>query len=174
MANILSNIVPGDSGAWIYDPVHRQLCGHVLAWADKSKTAYIAPMEVLFDDIRRTLNADRVTLVPEDTPATETDTLSEHEEQEEVHARPNDQIAMARDIELALEHLDIGTHDLVDQQSSRDSTQKPAARSTTKSRRGTTLTSTSRSAVAATKKDVAGAGPAGGISRRSRLGLVVS
>src|SRR6201999_3367713 len=42
------------------------LCGHVLAWGEKSKTAYIAPMEVLFEDIKRTLGAEGVVLpVPE-------------------------------------------------------------------------------------------------------------
>lgn len=58
--------VPGDSGAWVYDPVSGGLCGHVLAWGDKSKTAYIAPMEVLFEDIRGRLGARCVELpVPE-------------------------------------------------------------------------------------------------------------
>ncbi|KAL2435565.1 hypothetical protein ABEF95_004850 [Exophiala dermatitidis] len=58
--------IPGDSGAWVYDPLTGGLCGHVLAWGDKSKTAYIAPMEVLFDDIRGRLGARCVELpVPE-------------------------------------------------------------------------------------------------------------
>lgn len=58
--------IPGDSGAWVYDPVSGGLCGHVLAWSDKSKTAYIAPMEVLFEDIRGRLGARCVELpVPE-------------------------------------------------------------------------------------------------------------
>jgi hypothetical protein len=54
--------VPGDSGAWIYNSSTLQLCGHVLAWSDKRKTAYIAPMEVLFDDIKKTLDAEDVSL----------------------------------------------------------------------------------------------------------------
>ncbi|KAI1623633.1 hypothetical protein EDD37DRAFT_431247 [Exophiala viscosa] len=54
--------IPGDSGAWVYDPVSGGLCGHVLAWGDRSKTAYIAPMEVLFDDIRGRLGARCVEL----------------------------------------------------------------------------------------------------------------
>jgi hypothetical protein len=54
--------VPGDSGAWIYDPHAGRLCGHVLAWGSQSRTAYMAPMEVLFEDIRRRLGADRVEL----------------------------------------------------------------------------------------------------------------
>lgn len=54
--------IPGDSGAWVYEPVSGGLCGHVLAWGDKSKTAYIAPMEVLFEDIRTRLGASTVEL----------------------------------------------------------------------------------------------------------------
>jgi len=54
--------IPGDSGAWVYEPVSGGLCGHVLAWGDKSKTAYIAPMEVLFEDIRTRLGVSSVEL----------------------------------------------------------------------------------------------------------------
>ena len=54
--------VPGDSGAWVYDPLDGGLCGHVLAWGEKSKTAYIAPMEVLFEDIRNVLGVQGVSL----------------------------------------------------------------------------------------------------------------
>ncbi|KIW49528.1 hypothetical protein PV05_11200 [Exophiala xenobiotica] len=54
--------VPGDSGAWVYDPISGGLCGHVLAWGERSKTAYIAPMEVLFEDIRGRLGAQCVEL----------------------------------------------------------------------------------------------------------------
>ncbi|KAK5048227.1 hypothetical protein LTR84_005897 [Exophiala bonariae] len=54
--------IPGDSGAWVYEPVSGGLCGHVLAWGDKSKTAYIAPMEVLFEDIRTRLGVSTVEL----------------------------------------------------------------------------------------------------------------
>jgi hypothetical protein len=54
--------VPGDSGAWIYDPCAGGLCGHVLAWGHQSQTAYMAPMELLFDDIQRRLGADTIGL----------------------------------------------------------------------------------------------------------------
>lgn len=54
--------VPGDSGAWIYDPLTGRVCGHVLAWGRQSRTAYMAPMEILFEDIRRRLGADQVEL----------------------------------------------------------------------------------------------------------------
>ncbi|OJD18347.1 hypothetical protein AJ78_01591 [Emergomyces pasteurianus Ep9510] len=54
--------VPGDSGAWVFDESTGQVCGHVLAWSEKNRTAYIAPMEILLDDIARTLGATSVTL----------------------------------------------------------------------------------------------------------------
>ncbi|EEP75943.1 conserved hypothetical protein [Uncinocarpus reesii 1704] len=53
--------VPGDSGAWVFDKTG-QVCGHVLAWSEKNRTAYIAPMEILLDDIARTLGARSVAL----------------------------------------------------------------------------------------------------------------
>lgn len=53
--------VPGDSGAWVFSN-NGQVCGHVLAWSEKSRMAYIAPMEILLDDIARTLGAQSVTL----------------------------------------------------------------------------------------------------------------
>jgi hypothetical protein len=61
LTTILS-VVPGDSGAWVFDKSTGRVCGHVLAWSEKSHTAYIAPMEVLLEDIARTLKASRVTL----------------------------------------------------------------------------------------------------------------
>ena len=54
--------IPGDSGAWIYDPQTGRLCGHVLAWGRQSRTAYMAPMDLLFEDIKRRLGADKVEL----------------------------------------------------------------------------------------------------------------
>ncbi|KAL5332280.1 hypothetical protein BJX70DRAFT_384567 [Aspergillus crustosus] len=54
--------VPGDSGAWVFEKSTARVCGAVLAWSDKTRTAYIAPMEVLLDDIARTLQATRITL----------------------------------------------------------------------------------------------------------------
>lgn len=54
--------IPGDSGAWVFDQITGQVCGHVLAWSEKSRTAYIAPMQVLFEDIARTLGAELVAL----------------------------------------------------------------------------------------------------------------
>ncbi|KAL1957227.1 hypothetical protein VTO42DRAFT_6261 [Malbranchea cinnamomea] len=53
--------VPGDSGAWVFDETG-QVCGHVLAYSEKSRTAFIAPMQILLDDIARTLGASSVAL----------------------------------------------------------------------------------------------------------------
>ncbi|KAL7943328.1 hypothetical protein V8C42DRAFT_328762 [Trichoderma barbatum] len=54
--------IPGDSGAWIVDRHHGQLCGHVLAWSPRKHVAYICPMDVLLLDIAQTLEATEVRL----------------------------------------------------------------------------------------------------------------
>ncbi|KAI5290505.1 hypothetical protein KEM54_001343 [Ascosphaera aggregata] len=54
--------VPGDSGAWVFDRTTGRVCGHVLAWSEKCRTAYIAPMEILLADISRALGAKSVVL----------------------------------------------------------------------------------------------------------------
>ncbi|KPI39296.1 uncharacterized protein AB675_5021 [Cyphellophora attinorum] len=54
--------IPGDSGAWIYNPNTGELAGHVLAYGERMKQAYIAPMEVLFEDIKARLGAAQVGL----------------------------------------------------------------------------------------------------------------
>ncbi|KAJ4268874.1 hypothetical protein NW762_002945 [Fusarium torreyae] len=54
--------IPGDSGAWIVDRDQGQLCGHVLAWSQRKRVAYICPMDVLLQDIAETLEAHEVKL----------------------------------------------------------------------------------------------------------------
>ncbi|KAL6867150.1 hypothetical protein J3F83DRAFT_715407 [Trichoderma novae-zelandiae] len=54
--------IPGDSGAWIVDRYHGQLCGHVLAWSQRKHVAYMCPMDVLLLDIAQTLEATEVRL----------------------------------------------------------------------------------------------------------------
>ncbi|KAK7511725.1 uncharacterized protein IWZ02DRAFT_93454 [Phyllosticta citriasiana] len=54
--------VGGDSGAWVIDNEHGRVCGHVLAWCGRSRVAYICPMEVLLEDIKRTLGAKQICL----------------------------------------------------------------------------------------------------------------
>jgi len=58
----MASTAPGDSGAWVFDKSTGRVCGHVLAWSEKSNTTYISPMEVTLDDIARTLNASLVSL----------------------------------------------------------------------------------------------------------------
>ncbi|KAI4197139.1 MAG: hypothetical protein LQ346_003056 [Caloplaca aetnensis] len=48
--------IGGDSGAWVIDNATGEACAHVLAWW--AGLAYVAPMEVLFEDMARTLSAD--------------------------------------------------------------------------------------------------------------------
>ncbi|KAM0073127.1 hypothetical protein ACKRZS_013988 [Fusarium odoratissimum] len=54
--------IPGDSGAWIVSRDEGQLCGHVLAWSQRKRVAYICPMDVLLWDIAETLEAHEVKL----------------------------------------------------------------------------------------------------------------
>ncbi|KAF2677420.1 hypothetical protein K458DRAFT_423913 [Lentithecium fluviatile CBS 122367] len=54
--------VGGDSGAWIIQNGTHQVVGHVLAWCERNHIAYICPMEVLLEDIKRTLGATRIYL----------------------------------------------------------------------------------------------------------------
>ncbi|KAK5989664.1 hypothetical protein PT974_07919 [Cladobotryum mycophilum] len=54
--------IPGDSGAWIVDRHQGQVCGHVLAWSQRKRVAYICPMDVLLLDIAQTLEATEVRL----------------------------------------------------------------------------------------------------------------
>ncbi|KAH8738203.1 hypothetical protein BGZ61DRAFT_29276 [Ilyonectria robusta] len=54
--------IPGDSGAWVIDRRHGQLCGHVLAWSQRKHAAYICPMDMLLVDIAETLEAHEVKL----------------------------------------------------------------------------------------------------------------
>jgi hypothetical protein len=54
--------VGGDSGAWVIDNLQGRVCGHVLAWCEKNRIAYICPMEILIEDMKRTLGAQRIYL----------------------------------------------------------------------------------------------------------------
>ncbi|EMD63458.1 hypothetical protein GGP41_005886 [Bipolaris sorokiniana] len=54
--------VGGDSGAWVVQNGKHKVVGHVLAFCHKNRIAYICPMEVLLEDIKRTLGAKRIYL----------------------------------------------------------------------------------------------------------------
>ncbi|MCJ1449254.1 MAG: hypothetical protein MMC23_009774 [Stictis urceolatum] len=45
----------GDSGAWVFDDATGAVCGHVLAYSERSGVAYIAPMEVMVSDMEHVL-----------------------------------------------------------------------------------------------------------------------
>jgi hypothetical protein len=54
--------IPGDSGAWVVDRDQGAVCGHILAWSERKRVAYICPMDVLVVDIAETLEADEIRL----------------------------------------------------------------------------------------------------------------
>ncbi|GAB1319833.1 HET-s/LopB domain protein [Madurella fahalii] len=54
--------IPGDSGAWVVDRDQGQVCGHILAWSERKRVAYICPMDVLLLDIAETLEANEIRL----------------------------------------------------------------------------------------------------------------
>ncbi|KAH7092481.1 hypothetical protein FB567DRAFT_614468 [Paraphoma chrysanthemicola] len=54
--------VGGDAGAWVIQNGTGLVCGIVFAWDQRSHIAYIEPMEVILEDIKRTLNAKHVYL----------------------------------------------------------------------------------------------------------------
>lgn len=54
--------IPGDSGAWVIEDGTGRVCGSVLAWSQRKRVAYICPMDVLVEDIARTVEAGRICL----------------------------------------------------------------------------------------------------------------
>ncbi|KAK3358079.1 hypothetical protein B0T25DRAFT_580043 [Lasiosphaeria hispida] len=54
--------IPGDSGAWVVERHKGNVCGHVLAWSERKRVAYICPMDVLLYDIALTLGASEIRL----------------------------------------------------------------------------------------------------------------
>jgi len=54
--------IPGDSGAWVLERDGGRVCGHVLAWSERKRVAYICPMDVLLLDIAETLEAAEIRL----------------------------------------------------------------------------------------------------------------
>ncbi|KAF2232170.1 hypothetical protein EV356DRAFT_257953 [Viridothelium virens] len=60
--------VGGDSGAWVIETTSGKVCGHVLAYCKEKGVAYICPMDILFDDMKHILGADKITLPSADEP----------------------------------------------------------------------------------------------------------
>jgi hypothetical protein len=54
--------VGGDTGAWVIEDVTGRVCGIVLAWDERNHIAYIMPMQIVLEDIKRTLGASEVCL----------------------------------------------------------------------------------------------------------------
>lgn len=111
ISNPAINLVPGDSGAWVFDPATGQLCGHVLAWSDKFQRAYIAPMEILFEDISRSLGATSISL-PSMRLGSEAKDIGQEEQQPSKTAlsrsmRASTAPAEGHGIEISLDSLSI-------------------------------------------------------------------
>ncbi|KAK0738956.1 hypothetical protein B0T18DRAFT_256177 [Schizothecium vesticola] len=54
--------IPGDSGAWVVERRKGIVCGHVLAWSERKRVAYICPMDVMLVDMAETLDAGEIRL----------------------------------------------------------------------------------------------------------------
>jgi len=54
--------VGGDSGAWVIENTASRVCGIVLSWDEQEHRAYIMPMQIILEDIKRTLGAEHVFL----------------------------------------------------------------------------------------------------------------
>ncbi|KAK2743025.1 hypothetical protein FQN57_004981 [Myotisia sp. PD_48] len=93
--------VPGDSGAWVFNN-NGQVCGQVLAWSEKNHIAYIAPMEIILNDIARTLNARSVKL-----PGGEEIISCFSASNDELTASPPYTVSSSENISIANEHLPI-------------------------------------------------------------------
>ncbi|KAL8949591.1 MAG: hypothetical protein Q9222_004306 [Ikaeria aurantiellina] len=83
--------VGGDSGAWVIDNATGGVCAHVLAWSERNNIAYVAPMEVLFEDMAQTLKAD--VILPgqqrnESAISDPLERLSEQEKSQSGHEQP--------------------------------------------------------------------------------------
>ncbi|KAF2139138.1 uncharacterized protein K452DRAFT_233046 [Aplosporella prunicola CBS 121167] len=102
--------VGGDSGAWVIDNEQGRVCGHILAWCNRNHVAYICPMEVLLEDIRRTLGACKVVLPgSEEAEEEETDTEENGKESfdlSEIKSLSIDEVQVARDVRTALKSMD--------------------------------------------------------------------
>lgn len=90
--------VGGDSGAWVVQNGTHKVVGHVLAWCERNHIAYICPMEVLLEDIKRTLNAKRIYLPGSAEEA-------RHIARMQKHAAKND--SRVQELEVAVEGLGI-------------------------------------------------------------------
>lgn len=61
-----TDLVGGDSGAWVIDNKSGGVCGHVTAWSEFHQNGTISPMEVLLHDMEQTLGKPVALPVPDD------------------------------------------------------------------------------------------------------------
>ena len=94
--------VGGDSGAWVVQNGTHRVVGHVLAWCERNHIAYICPMEVLLEDIKRTLGAKRIYLPGS---AEEARYLARKHK----HMIKDSETACVEEIEVAVGNLGIGS-----------------------------------------------------------------
>ena len=108
--------VGGDSGAWVIQNNSHRVVGHVLAWCQRNRIAYICPMEILLEDIKRTLGAKRIYLPGSD----EQRAFVKHQQGQKMAVRASSTIG---DLESAVQELGIvDSHDsAVDMRSAFDS-----------------------------------------------------
>ncbi|RCI14835.1 hypothetical protein L249_6703 [Ophiocordyceps polyrhachis-furcata BCC 54312] len=78
--------IPGDSGAWVVDRRSGQLCGHIVAWSQRKRVAYICPMDVLLLDVAQTVDATEVKLPGGEPLQVVSDTGMKNRCEEHVHA----------------------------------------------------------------------------------------
>ncbi|KAF2438404.1 hypothetical protein P171DRAFT_436895 [Karstenula rhodostoma CBS 690.94] len=90
--------VGGDSGAWVVQNGTHKVVGHVLAWCERNHIAYICPMEVLLEDIKRTLGAKHIYLPGSAEEA-------KHRARAQKHALKSD--SCVEELEVAVEGLGI-------------------------------------------------------------------
>ncbi|KAF2431427.1 hypothetical protein EJ08DRAFT_587448 [Tothia fuscella] len=99
--------VGGDSGAWVIDNEQGRVCGHVLAWCERNAVAYICPMEVLLEDIKKTLGAKSVSLPGGESD--EEDVILGYAPGQSTARLLNEKSACAEDMELPdIARLDFG------------------------------------------------------------------
>ena len=84
--------IGGDSGAWVINSEDGAVCGHVLA--ERGGLTYICPMEILVEDIKRTLGADHVGLPgAEDSSGAEAQESRGTNDEDEVDVLQGDRLA---------------------------------------------------------------------------------
>jgi hypothetical protein len=108
--------VGGDSGAWVIQNGSHRVVGHVLAWCERNHIAYICPMEVLLEDIKRTLGANRIYL-----PGSSEEARYIGQRSRRSRNMIGNEDSLVNELELAVEGLGI-------MDSGVDRTQAPAAR----------------------------------------------